>query len=251
MDYLHGFSLQPENINIQVLPGYEHVVHRHADARRNLLDRLQRVLRHRPPHDGGNLYVVEKCRGAAHGKTSRAQFRTCPHAPACSVSTSRPETLIKVNAVAAVVFLLVGGLLALLVALTRWPAVHLLPADWFYLALTAHGLDMLIFWIIFFEIAILYFCSSTLLKCRLATPRMAWVAFALMVIGAMTTNVIRVPGRLDRDVHVLRADAGRAASSTSGLILFAVGALIGCFVFLGTLVVGQGREDLRGLDTRW
>ena len=26
MDYQHGFSLQPVNINIQVLPGYEHVV---------------------------------------------------------------------------------------------------------------------------------------------------------------------------------------------------------------------------------
>ena len=26
MDYQHGFSLQPENINIQVVPGYEHVV---------------------------------------------------------------------------------------------------------------------------------------------------------------------------------------------------------------------------------
>ena len=26
MDYQHGFSLQPENINIQVLPGFEHVV---------------------------------------------------------------------------------------------------------------------------------------------------------------------------------------------------------------------------------
>jgi cytochrome c oxidase subunit 2 len=26
MDYNHGFSLQPVNINIQVLPGYEHVV---------------------------------------------------------------------------------------------------------------------------------------------------------------------------------------------------------------------------------
>ena len=26
MDYLHGFSLQPVNINIEVVPGYEHVV---------------------------------------------------------------------------------------------------------------------------------------------------------------------------------------------------------------------------------
>ena len=26
VDYNHGFSLQPENINVQVLPGYEHVL---------------------------------------------------------------------------------------------------------------------------------------------------------------------------------------------------------------------------------
>ncbi len=26
MDYMHGFSLQPENINIQLVPGYEHVI---------------------------------------------------------------------------------------------------------------------------------------------------------------------------------------------------------------------------------
>ena len=26
MDYNHGFSLQPANINIQIVPGYEHVV---------------------------------------------------------------------------------------------------------------------------------------------------------------------------------------------------------------------------------
>ena len=99
------------------------------------------------------------------------------------------ELLIKANAFFGVVFLLIGGVLALLVSLTRWPSVHLLPADWFYLTLTAHGLDMLVFWIIFFEIAVLYFCSSTLLRCRLATPRIAWLGFALMLIGAVTTNV--------------------------------------------------------------
>ena len=42
--------------------------------------------------------------------------------------------------------------------------VHWLEADTFYMVLTAHGLDMLIFWLIFFEIAILYFCASTLLR---------------------------------------------------------------------------------------
>ncbi len=38
-----------------------------------------------------------------------------------------------------------------------WPAVYLLPADRFYLAPTALGLDIVQVWIIFFEIAILYF----------------------------------------------------------------------------------------------
>ena len=68
---------------------------------------------------------------------------------------SKAETLIKVNAVTAVIFLAVGGLFGVLVALTRWPAVHILPADLFYLVLTAHGAAVLLFWIIFFEIAVL------------------------------------------------------------------------------------------------
>ena len=78
------------------------------------------------------------------------------------------------NAVTAVVFLLIGGMLAIGVVLTRWPAIHWLEADTFYQVLTAHGIDMLIFWIIFFEIAVLYFCASTLLRCRIATPNIAW-----------------------------------------------------------------------------
>ena len=103
----------------------------------------------------------------AVGKT--AEFRTCQYT-GLKVDIAA-QRLIKVNAVAAIVFLLIGGLMGLLVALTRWPAVHLLPAEWFYLILTGHGANVLLFWIIFFEIAVLYFCSSTLLRSRLATPR--------------------------------------------------------------------------------
>lgn len=170
-------------------------------------------------------------------------FRSCPttglqfHEPA--------EKLMRWNAVAAVVSLLVGGILALLVLLTRWPAVHLLPADWFYLALTAHGLDMLVFWIIFFEMAILYFCSSTLLRCRLATPRMAWAGFWLMVLGAVMNNYSVLRG--DSSVMFTSyAPMGAHPTFYLGLILFAVGALIGCFVFLGTLVVAKAEKTYDG-----
>ena len=77
-------------------------------------------------------------------------------------------------------------------------------------------LDMLVFWIIFFEIAVLYFCASTLLRCRLAAPRWAWLGFALMVIGAVTNNVRGVPGRFERDVHVATCRWARTRRSTSG-----------------------------------
>ena len=66
-----------------------------------------------------------------------SQFRTCPdtglpvHLPA--------QNLIKANAVFAVVFLLIGGVQGLMVALTRWPAVKLLPDDWFYLILASYS----------------------------------------------------------------------------------------------------------------
>ena len=97
-----------------------------------------------------------------------AEFRTCP---TTGLKVDRAaEKLIKANAFVAVVFLAIGGLFGLLVALTRWPAVHFLPADWFYLALTAHGFDVLLVWILFFEIAILYFASAVLLNSRLAGP---------------------------------------------------------------------------------
>src|SRR5499427_6735173 len=169
-------------------------------------------------------------------------FRTCPttglvfHEPA--------EKLIRWNAVAGVVSLLVGGVLALLVTLTRWPAVHLLPADWFYLVLTAHGLDMLVFWIIFFEIAVLYFCASTLLRCRLAAPRWAWTAFVLMVAGAIINNYSVTRG--DSSVMFTSyAPMGAHPTFYLGLILFAVGALVACFVFFGTLVVARAERTYR------
>ena len=150
-----------------------------------------------------------------------------------------------VNAFVAVVALLVGGILAIGVVLTRWPAVHWLGADTFYMVLTAHGIDMLIFWIIFFEIAVLYFASSTLLRCRLATPKVAWAAFVLMLIGAVTNNVAVFQGGSS---VMMTSYVPMMASPWFylGLILFAVGALIGCFVFFGTLVVAKREKTYQG-----
>jgi cytochrome c oxidase subunit 1 len=171
-------------------------------------------------------------------------FRVCP-TTGFKVHQSA-ETLIKINAVTAVVSLLVGGILALLVTLTRWQAVHLLPADAFYMVLTAHGLNMLIFWIIFFEIAVLYFCGTILLNSRLAMPSWAWVAYVLMLVGALMNNYA-VMVRGDSSVMFTSyAPMGAHWTFYLGLILFAVGALIGCFVFFGCLVVAKAERTYNG-----
>ena len=175
--------------------------------------------------------------------SSLIDYRTCP---TTGLRVDRAaEKLIKANAVAAIVFLAIGGLFGLLVALTRWPAVHFLPADWFYLALTAHGLDVLLVWIIFFEMAVLYFASAILLNSRLAAPKWAWAGFGLMLSGALMTNVAVLQG-------------GSSVMFTSyvpmqaephfylGIILFAVGALIGTCVFFGTLVLAKREKTYEG-----
>jgi cytochrome c oxidase subunit I len=170
-------------------------------------------------------------------------YRTCPRSGLQFEAGA--EKLMIANAVTAVVFLLIGGILAIGVVLTRWPAVHWLEADTFYQVLTAHGIDMLIFWIIFFEIAVLYFCSSTLLRCRIATPNIAWAGYALMLIGALMNNVAVYQGG-SSVMMTSYVPMMAAPSFYAGLILFAVGALIGCFVFFGTLVIAKRDKTYQG-----
>jgi cytochrome c oxidase subunit 1 len=170
-------------------------------------------------------------------------FRTCPRT---GLQWHKPsESLIKANAVAAVVSLLIGGVLAIIMVLTRWQAFHLVDAGDFYMYLTAHGLAMLAYWIIFFEIAVLYFASSTLLKSRLATPRWGWAAFVLMVLGVVVNLVAIFRG----DSTVMFTSYVPLPANPMfylGLILFAVGALIGCFIFLGTLVIAKAENTYEG-----
>ncbi len=172
-----------------------------------------------------------------------ADFRTCPttglriHAQA--------DALIKANAVAATVSLLVGGVAAVLVLLTRWQAVHLLPADWFYRILTVHGMTMLIFFIIFFEMAVLYFASAVVLNSRVATPKLAWLAFALMAVGALLVEWMMWTGKADV-LFTSYVPLKAHPLYYLGIILFAVGALVVTGIFFATLVVAKRERTYQG-----
>jgi cytochrome c oxidase subunit I len=158
---------------------------------------------------------------------------------------SQADNLIKAHAVTAVVALAIGGIGALLVLLTRWQAVHLLDTVWFYRILTIHGMSMLIFFIIFFEMAVLYFAGPVLLNSRVPAVKTAWASFGLMVVGALMVQWAMWTGRADvlfTSYVPLRAHP----LFYLGVILFAVGTLITVCLFFASLVVAKRERTYEG-----
>jgi cytochrome c oxidase subunit 1 len=176
-------------------------------------------------------------------QTAAPAFRTCP-------ATGRQihrqaESLVRVNAVVAIVALLIGATAALLLVLTRWQAVHLLPAEWYYRILGVHGMNMLIFFIIFFEMAVLWFAATVLLNSRPAAPRLGWVSFYTMLIGALIVEFMQWSGKADvlfTSYPPLKAHP----LFYLGVILFAVGALTVVGQFFATLVIAKRERTYEG-----
>jgi cytochrome c oxidase subunit I len=155
------------------------------------------------------------------------------------------DNLMKAHAVVATVALLIGGITAIGVLLTRWQAVHLLDAQLFYRALTIHGMNMLIFFILFFEMAVLYFASAVLLNSRVPKPAVGWAAFGLMVTGMLMVQWTMFTGQADvlfTSYVPLRAHP----AFYLGVILFAVGALTVVTQFFATLVVAKRERTYEG-----
>ncbi|MEY2817059.1 MAG: hypothetical protein RL275_522 [Chloroflexota bacterium] len=175
---------------------------------------------------------------------AKDDYRDCP------VTTLKvdmhTERLIIANAVMAVVTLALGGIAALLIALTRWQAIHLLPAVWFYRLLTLHGIDMLIAWIVFFEMAGLHFGSTILLNARHAAPKLAWTGFIMMTVGGLMANAVVL---FDPNSNVMfSAYVPMKAHPLFYLsyILFAVGALITVITFFINIVTAKREGRFTG-----
>ncbi len=175
-----------------------------------------------------------------------ADFRTCP-VTFLKVDIAA-EKLIIFNAVAAVVCLLLGGIFALLIGLTRWQAVHLLDPVWFYRLITAHGIDMLVAWIVFFEIAGLYFGSTVMLNARMVYPRVGWAAFALMVAGGLLVNYIVLFGEFNEAAIMFTAYVPLEGHPLFYLsyILFAIGALVAVILFFINITVAKREGTYQG-----
>jgi len=177
------------------------------------------------------------------GNHPAGRVRTCDTTGLSVCATA--STFVRLHAVAGVVFLLIGGSAAIMLGLTRWPAVHLLSAEWYYRTITLHGLNMLIFWILNFEIALLYFVGSTLLNTRLFSKALAWVGFGLMLVGALLVDYIILVGRAD---VMMTSYVPLMAHPLFylGVVLHAVGALIGVINYFGTIYIAKRDHTYEG-----
>ena len=156
------------------------------------------------------------------------------------------ERLIMVHAVTAVVYLAIGGLLALLIALTRWQAVHLLPMPAFYNSVSMHGLIMLVFWILFFEMAGLIFGSTILLSARMVWPGLGWLTYGLMLVGSLIALAMMLSG--EATVMFTSYPPLQAPPLYYlGVLIFAVGAIFGVVHFFINVVGARMRGDVGSL----
>jgi len=175
---------------------------------------------------------------------ARDEYRSCP------VTTLKvdmhTERLVIANAVMAVVCITLGGIAALLIALTRWQAIHLLDALWFYRLLTLHGIDMLIAWIVFFEMAGLHFGSTVLLNARHAAPKLGWLGFIMMTVGGLMANFVVLFDTNSIVTFTAYVPLKAHPLFYLSYILFAVGALIAVITFFINIVVAKREKRFEG-----
>ncbi len=168
-----------------------------------------------------------------------APFRTC-NVTGFEINRDG-QRLAVANAVAAVLLLAFGGTMALLIALQRQGLP--MSDDWWYRLLASHGVTMLLFWILLFEVAALYWGSTMLLNTRMRMPRVAWANFGMMVLGVVLAQWAMLTGRatvMFTAYPPLTATDGHVAYF-GGVLLFAVGVLVACGLFFAN-VIGAKRE---------
>jgi zinc transporter ZupT len=147
------------------------------------------------------------------------------------------QRLIVLNFLMAIISIIIGGIAAIFVGLTRSSFVLLETLgmqDTYYYWLNLHGFNILIFWILWFEVALIYFVSTVLLNAPLFSMRLGWLAFILMLGGWLIMNIMNFTGN---STVLFTAYIPMVAPSIFylGYILFALGVGLAVILFFLTL----------------
>jgi len=169
-------------------------------------------------------------------------FRTC-RVTGLRIHRSA-EVPVKMFGLTAVVALIIGGIAALLVALTRWEAVGILGAADFYKFLSLHAWNLLIFWMVFMEIAILYVGGPIVLGRKLPASWMANTGWAVMLGAALLIDYAIWTTAPPDNQPLLTSYAPLQASPLFylGAIVFILGAVIAALPFF-FCIWQQKREE--------
>lgn len=162
-------------------------------------------------------------------------FRTCS-VTGLSVHSS-VERHVKLFGLTAVLALLIGGVFAFNVAMTRWELIGLLEPTEFYTHLSLHAWNLLVFWMLFMEIAILYVGGPMVLGRKLPASFLATGGWVTMVIGAIIINYGIWNTTAPDQAPLLTAYAPQTSSPLfyAGVITFILGTMIAVLPFFITL----------------
>ena len=147
------------------------------------------------------------------------------------------ENHVKLFGLTAVIFMIVGGFFAITVVGTRWEAIGLLSADDYYIHLSMHAWSMLLFWIVFMEIAILYVGGPMVLGRRLPLTILSKVGYVGMLAGALAVYYAIWTTSAPDQAPLLTAYVPLPSSPLfyAGALIFVLGVVVAALPFFVTL----------------
>ena len=148
------------------------------------------------------------------------------------------QQLALANVVGGILMLAAGGVMALLIAFQRQGIP--ISDDWWYRLLASHGVTMLLFWILLFEVGALYWGSTMLLNTRMRMPRLAWGNFGMMILGIAMAQWAMFSGNATVMFTAYPPLTAHWAYYL-GVLLFAIGVLVAVILFFAN-VIGAKRE---------
>ncbi|RQG90671.1 cytochrome c oxidase subunit I [Natrarchaeobius chitinivorans] len=147
------------------------------------------------------------------------------------------ENHVKLFGLTAVVAMVVGGIFAITVAMTRWELIGLIGEANYYRHLSMHAWNLLIFWLVFMEIAILYVGGPMVLGRRLPLTKVAKAGWVTMVAGALGINyfIWTASGAEVAPLLTAYVPLNIPTGFFASAIVFLVGATIAAVPFLATI----------------
>ncbi|WP_436903446.1 cbb3-type cytochrome c oxidase subunit I [Halovenus halobia] len=173
-------------------------------------------------------------------------FRTCS-VTGLDIHRSA-EVHVKLFGLTALVALMIGGSFAFTVAMTRWETIGLIGEfGGYYRHLSMHAWNILIFWMVFMEIAVLYVGGPIVLGRKLPLTKVAKAGWAIMVAGALSVNyfIWTLSGGSDAPLLTAYVPLDVPLGFYIGAVVFLVGATIAALPFLVSIIL-EKREDWNG-----